>query len=115
MLGLTFKRDIDDPRDSLSYKLIRLLERELAHVARHDPFLAPESEPLDEALAGTDAVVVATNHSEYDGLLPRVPSGALVVDPWNATGTGQVFAFADELAPSTGAAAAASAVREAPS
>ena len=37
MLGLTFKRDSDDLRDSLSLKLIRLLERELAHVARHDP------------------------------------------------------------------------------
>src|SRR5215210_7928677 len=38
VLGLTFKRDSDDTRDSLSSKLIRLLERELAHVARHDPF-----------------------------------------------------------------------------
>ncbi len=30
VLGLTFKRDSDDMRDSLSYKLVRLLERELA-------------------------------------------------------------------------------------
>ena len=37
VLGLTFKRDSDDLRDSLSCKLVRLLERELAHVARHDP------------------------------------------------------------------------------
>ena len=37
VLGLTFKRDSDDVRDSLSGKLIRLLERELANVARHDP------------------------------------------------------------------------------
>ncbi|MEA2399627.1 MAG: UDP-N-acetyl-D-mannosaminuronic acid dehydrogenase, partial [Thermoleophilaceae bacterium] len=37
VLGLTFKRDSDDERDSLSFKLVRLLERELAHVARHDP------------------------------------------------------------------------------
>ena len=37
VLGLTFKRDSDDVRDSLSFKLVRLLERELAHVARHDP------------------------------------------------------------------------------
>src|SRR3954449_3752040 len=37
VLGLTFKRDSDDLRDSLSHKLIRLLERELAHVSRHDP------------------------------------------------------------------------------
>src|SRR5437762_9826112 len=37
VLGLTFKRDSDDLRDSLSSKLIRLLERDLAHGARHGP------------------------------------------------------------------------------
>ena len=37
VLGLAFKSDTDDERDSLSHKLIRLLERELADVAVHDP------------------------------------------------------------------------------
>ena len=37
VLGLAFKRDTDDERDSLAHKLIRLLERELADVAIHDP------------------------------------------------------------------------------
>ena len=103
VLGLTFKRDTDDLRDSLSAKLIRLLERELAVVARHDPYVPDQSESLAGALAHADAVVIATNHSPYDGLLPMVPAGALVVDPWNTSGSGQVFAFADELAavPST--------------
>ncbi len=41
VLGLTFKRDTDDERDSLSPKLIRLLERELADVAVCDPHAAP--------------------------------------------------------------------------
>jgi UDP-N-acetyl-D-mannosaminuronic acid dehydrogenase len=99
VLGLTFKRDSDDLRDSLAAKLIRLLERELAHVARHDPHVPAQSEPLDTALADAAAVVIATNHSEFDGLLPRVPREALLVDPWNVTGSAQVFAFADELMP----------------
>jgi UDP-N-acetyl-D-mannosaminuronic acid dehydrogenase len=93
VLGLTFKRDSDDLRDSLSAKLIRLLERELAHVARHDPHVGA-SEPLDAVLAGARAVIVATNHSEYDDLLPRIPGEAIVVDPWNVTGTGEVFGLA---------------------
>jgi len=98
VLGLTFKRDSDDTRDSLSYKLIRLLERELAHVARHDPFVPAESEPLEAALADADAAIVATNHSEYERLLPRVSPRTLIVDPWDVTGAREVFAFADELA-----------------
>src|SRR3989440_2730016 len=97
VLGLTFKRDSDDVRDSLSFKLIRLLERELAHVSRHDPHVPAESEPLDTALAGADAVVIATNHSAYESLLAHVPKSALLVDPWNVTGSAQVFAYADEL------------------
>ena len=97
VLGLTFKRDSDDLRDSLSAKLVRLLERELAHVSRHDPHVPALSEALDVALSDADAVVVATNHSEFEGLVPRLPTELLVVDPWNVTGAGQVFAYAHEL------------------
>jgi UDP-N-acetyl-D-mannosaminuronic acid dehydrogenase len=91
VLGLTFKRDSDDLRDSLSFKLVRLLERELAHVARHDPHVTAGSDPLDAALEGAEAVVVATNHSDFEDLLARLPDGVLLVDPWNVTGSGRVF------------------------
>jgi len=98
VLGLTFKRDSDDLRDSLSFKLVRLLERELAHVARHDPHVSAESDPLDAALDGAEAVVVATNHSDFEELLGRLPDGVLLVDPWNVTGAGRVFATVRERA-----------------
>jgi penicillin amidase len=52
----------------------------------HDPVVA-----LDTALDGADAVVVATNHSAFEGLLERLPEGTLLVDPWNVTGAGAVF------------------------
>jgi UDP-N-acetyl-D-mannosaminuronic acid dehydrogenase len=98
VLGLTFKRDSDDLRDSLSFKLVRLLERELAHVARHDPHVSAGSDPLEAALDGAEAVVVATNHSGFEDLLGRLPDGVLLVDPWNVTGAGRVFATVRERA-----------------
>ena len=102
VLGLTFKRDTDDERDSLSPKLIRLLERELADVAVCDPHAVSPTQPLGEALLDADAVIIATNHSEFSGpaVLRAILSGAhedcLVVDPWNAIGTAQVFGYAAE-------------------
>ncbi len=99
VLGLTFKRDSDDIRDSLSGKLIRLLERELAHVARHDPNVGSGSESIESALEGADAVVIATNHSAFEGLAERLPAGLLVVDPWNVSGTSEVFAHVLAPAP----------------
>ena len=104
VLGLAFKRDTDDERDSLSHKLVRLLERELADVAVHDPRVSTPSQSFDEAIAGADAVVVATNHSDFDGPGPLRRIGeltaddCLVVDPWNAFGSAQVFAYAAEVA-----------------
>jgi UDP-N-acetyl-D-mannosaminuronic acid dehydrogenase len=104
VLGLTFKKDSDDERDSLSHKLIRLLERELADVAVHDPHAPTPTQALDEAVAGADAVVVATNHSAFtDGSVlqavrEHAKPDAVVVDPWNALGAHQVFAYASEIA-----------------
>ncbi|MDQ6777957.1 MAG: nucleotide sugar dehydrogenase [Actinomycetota bacterium] len=104
VLGLTFKRDTDDERDSLSPKLIRLLERELADVAVCDPHAATPTQPLEEAIRDADVVIVATNHSEFErpeaqqAILDSVGGDCLLVDPWNTLGTAQVFAFANEAA-----------------
>jgi UDP-N-acetyl-D-mannosaminuronic acid dehydrogenase len=104
VLGLAFKAGTDDERDSLSHKLVRLLERELADVAVHDPRVPTVTQSFDDAVRDADAVVVATNHPEYCGgeTLARVRELAsddvLVVDPWNCFGAGQVFAYAAEVA-----------------
>ncbi len=112
VLGLTFKRDTDDERDSLSPKLIRLLERELADVAVCDPHAHSPTQPLEQAVQDADAVIVATNHSEFEGpdvrseIVSRAAADCLLVDPWNALGTGQVFLFAAESAALVGEATA---------
>ena len=95
VLGLTFKRDTDDERDSLSPKLIRLLERELADVAVCDPHAATPTQPLAEAVEDADVVVVATNHSAFESpealrtILALASEDCLLVDPWNCLGTGR--------------------------
>jgi UDP-N-acetyl-D-mannosaminuronic acid dehydrogenase len=112
VLGLTFKRDTDDERDSLAPKLIRLLERELADVAVCDPHAHSPGQPLEQAVQDADVVIVATNHSEFEGRGPlaeivrRAADDCLLVDPWDALGTRQVFLFAAESAVLVGETAA---------
>jgi UDP-N-acetyl-D-mannosaminuronic acid dehydrogenase len=104
VLGLTFKRDTDDERDSLSPKLIRLLERELADVAVCDPVAATPTQPLEDAVRDADVVIIATNHSVFETpetlrtILSVAGDDCLLVDPWNSLGTGQVFLYAAESA-----------------
>ncbi|HTQ68054.1 MAG TPA: nucleotide sugar dehydrogenase [Solirubrobacteraceae bacterium] len=103
VLGLAFKADTDDERDSLAHKLIRLAERELADVVVHDPLVATPTASLEETVNGAEVVVMATNHSVFrtPSTLTTIASSAspecLVVDPWNCWGAGQVFAYASEL------------------
>jgi UDP-N-acetyl-D-glucosamine dehydrogenase len=89
ILGVSYKSDIDDTRESPALKMIELLQEAGADVSYHDPFVPelPEhglsSAPLDPAAA--DCVVIVTAHSgiDYDALVAQAP---LVVDLRNATG-----------------------------
>jgi UDP-N-acetyl-D-mannosaminuronic acid dehydrogenase len=93
-----------------------LLERELADVAVCDPHALTPTQPLTEAVSDADAVIVATNHSEFESpetmrtVLSCASPDCLLVDPWNSFGTTQVFMFANEA---TAMAALAEAGREA--
>jgi UDP-N-acetyl-D-glucosamine dehydrogenase len=89
ILGVSYKADIEDTRESPALKLIELLHEAEADVSYHDPFVPelPEhglsSTPLDPATA--DCVVIVTAHSgiDYRALVMQAP---LVVDLRNATG-----------------------------
>jgi UDP-N-acetyl-D-mannosaminuronic acid dehydrogenase len=104
VLGLAFKADTDDERDSLAHKLIRLLERELADVAVHDPHVPTPTASFAEAVDDAAAVIVATNHTEFRdprtlaAIAERAGGDCLVVDPWNCWGVAQVFAYSSEIA-----------------
>jgi UDP-N-acetyl-D-mannosaminuronic acid dehydrogenase len=82
VLGMAFKAESDDSRDSLSYKLRNLLALEARRVLCTDPFVRdPSLVPLDRVLAEADVLFLATPHRAYRSL--RIPEGKVVYDVWN--------------------------------
>lgn len=93
ILGLAYKKDIDDPRESPAFEVIEQLLELGANVSYHDPHIPeapsmrtwPELPPMKstaltpENLAACDAVVIVTDHSsvDYDLVLEKAP---LIVD-----------------------------------
>ncbi|MCG3178479.1 MAG: UDP-N-acetyl-D-glucosamine 6-dehydrogenase [Phycisphaerae bacterium] len=96
VLGLAYKRDVDDDRESPSFHLIAKLQAKGCVVNYNDPYI-PHSRPgrehnlnqssvelTDANLASYDCVLIATDHSDYD-YARIVKSSRLVVDTRNAT------------------------------
>jgi UDP-N-acetyl-D-glucosamine dehydrogenase len=96
VLGVAYKKDVDDPRESPAFVILELLQRRGAVVSYNDPHvptlprmrnhdLRLDSQPLTpEFLAAQDCVLVVTDHSAYD--FPEIVRHArLVVDTRNAT------------------------------
>jgi UDP-N-acetyl-D-glucosamine dehydrogenase len=96
ILGVSYKKDVDDQRESPSLKIISLLQEKGAKISYNDPYV-PESKghrdyphlnlrstPLGERmLKRADAVIIATDHSvyDYDWI---VKNASLVIDTRNA-------------------------------
>lgn len=96
VLGVAYKKDIDDVRESPALKIMELLRREGAQISYHDPFI-PTIEPhggstvhlesvalTDQALGAADCVLILTDHSavDYDRVVEKAK---IVVDTRNAT------------------------------
>jgi UDP-N-acetyl-D-glucosamine dehydrogenase len=94
VLGLAYKKDIDDLRESPSLTIIELLQKQGAHVSYNDPYfpfvargrkynLQMKCSNLDD-LDQYDCVLIVTDHSDYD-YRHIVGEAQLVVDTRNAT------------------------------
>ncbi len=99
ILGAAYKKDVDDPRESPTFELIRRLLKKGVNVTYNDPHIAVlpkmrrwpdipamESQPLTERfLASQDCILVVTDHSDYD--YPFIlKHAALIMDTRNALG-----------------------------
>ena len=102
LLGMAYKPDIDDVRESPALDVYSLLEAKGAKVSFHDPYVSEikfdsrmeSTIDLDmDKLKEYDCVVITTNHSEYD-MKAIVENSRLIVDTRNATvgiGNGEVI------------------------
>ena len=87
VVGVAYKKDIDDLRESPALDIIRLLHQQGARVTYHDPFIPAldedgehlESVPLTpEAVAASDCVVIVTDHSALDWAMIRDRAPSIV-------------------------------------
>jgi len=95
IIGVAYKRDVGDMRESPAIDVVSLLARKGAEISYHDPFV-PEceidgklykgSELNDEVLAETDLALILTDHSavDYEWLAEKAPR---IFDTRNATGS----------------------------
>jgi len=75
VLGVAYKKDVEDVRESPSFRLLQLLREEGAEVSYNDPYIAKiqigedtltSVELSEECLSSADCVIIATDHSKYD-------------------------------------------------
>jgi UDP-N-acetyl-D-glucosamine dehydrogenase len=93
ILGVAYKKDVEDTRESPSLKIIQLLREKGAQVSYNDPYVPQIRVPAGdmksmklskERLASMDCVVIATNHSCYD-MGEVITRAKLVFDTRGAT------------------------------
>ncbi len=107
LLGLGFKADIDDTRESLSFKVRKGFFRERSKVVLHDPFVSdyPYQEiekDVYKALKGAEVIFIAVDHTEYKNLdikkVKRIASkNCIVCDVWNVLKTGKIIFKLNEI------------------
>jgi UDP-N-acetyl-D-glucosamine dehydrogenase len=95
IIGLAYKPDVDDIRESPSFELLRILQAQGATVQYHDPFVR-ETKPMRKynfrlrsieltpgAVSGFDAVIISTNHTKTDYAMLAQHS-SLIIDTRDA-------------------------------
>lgn len=107
ILGLAFKPEIDDIRESLSFKVRKALLRERAKVVLHDPYIKDYvnqtiENDVYEAIQGADLIFVATNHKEYAQLNIKkiqdiVRKDCIICDVWNVFKTDKIVFTVNQL------------------
>jgi len=96
ILGLAFKAEIDDIRESLAFKVKKALERERAKVFLHDPYVFEYQNDLNVTLKNADLIFLATNHAMYkkldiENIKKLVSKNCVICDVWNVFQTNKII------------------------
>jgi UDP-N-acetyl-D-mannosaminuronic acid dehydrogenase len=85
ILGMAFKAGSDDPRESLSYKLRKILQMRARETLCADPYVVDDRlVPQEQVLERADLLIIGVPHPEYRDLMTDKP----VADLWGITGNG---------------------------
>jgi UDP-N-acetyl-D-mannosaminuronic acid dehydrogenase len=89
VLGMAFKAESDDIRESLSYKLKKILQVQAHCTLCTDPYVDDDRLlPLEEVIEKSDVIIIATPHMLYRNLKL---DGKIVADVWNVLGNGGII------------------------
>lgn len=102
VLGLAYKPNVDDDRESPAYEIVELLKHRGAKVKAFDPYLIEKSDAktIQAAVKGSKAVLIATAHDEFKNLTPAyfkkagvkaVVDGRNCLDPAKFRAAGLVY------------------------
>ncbi len=81
ILGIAFKSDVDDTRDSLSLKLIKILRRKKINFFVSDDYVEyPDKVSKKELIKKSDIIILATPHKNYKKLI--IPKNKTIIDTW---------------------------------
>lgn len=103
ILGAAFKANIDDTRESLSFKVKKALEREGARVVMHDPLIDKFKGDLNMVLKNANLVFIAANHDYYINNLSAAKlanladKNCIICDVWNIFKTNKIIFNIKEL------------------
>lgn len=92
ILGMAFKSESDDQRDSLSFKMRKVAATKAKQVMCHDPYIkSDEFFTLEEVLKKSDIIILSTPHKIYTEINLSENKGKVFVDIWNKWGKGFIF------------------------